>query len=80
MRLIILADQFRERVKRQSWEGVSVTIIMGISVVDGERSVNDSVAGADSALYADKNEGRDRVKVEDNEHIEKETFRNSSDD
>lgn len=74
-----LADQFRERVKRQSWDGVSVTISMGISVVDGERSVNDSVAGADSALYAAKNQGRDRVKVEDNEHIEKETLRNSSD-
>lgn len=73
-----LADQFRERVKRQTWDGVSITISMGISMVDGERSVNDSVAGADSALYAAKNEGRDRVKVEDDAHIEKETLRNSS--
>lgn len=73
-----LADQFRKHIKGKSWEGISVTISMGISLVDSNRSVNDSVAGADSALYAAKNEGRDRVKIEDHIHFNKETLRNSN--
>lgn len=73
-----LADRFRERVKRQTWDGVSITISMGISAVDSSRSVSDGVAGADSALYNAKNEGRNQVKIEDKAHIQKENCRNSS--
>lgn len=60
-----LANQFREHVRQQSWDGVAITISMGISEAAPSRSVTDIVAGADMALYKAKNEGRDRVICEE---------------
>lgn len=60
-----LANQFCKHVKQQSWDGVAITISMGISEAAPSRSVTDIVAGADMALYKAKNMGRDRVICEE---------------
>lgn len=56
-----IADQFRKRVKLQSWHGVSVTISLGVSVVSYPYEVSDIIVDADRALYKAKANGRDQV-------------------
>lgn len=56
-----IADQFRERVKLQSWHGVSVTISLGVNMVSYPSEVSDIIVGADRALYKAKANGRDQV-------------------
>lgn len=59
-----IANEFREEVKREAWNGVSITISIGISMMSYSKTIDDMIIGADNALYRAKNEGRDRVKLE----------------
>lgn len=64
----IAADRLRNRLKSRSIRAdrdleLQVTASFGASLLDGEASLEDSIAHADQALYAAKVSGRDRVEI-----------------
>ena len=59
------ADLFRERVKKQQWHGVSITISMGVNMVSYPSEISDIIVGADRSLYKAKKNGRDQVVLVD---------------
>lgn len=54
-------EAFRQQIKRQKWQAVSVSISFGINTVDYPSEIDDLITGADQALYAAKDFGRDQV-------------------
>lgn len=59
------ADLFRERVKSQRWQGVSITISLGVNMVSYPSEISDIIVGADRSLYKAKRNGRDQVVLVD---------------
>ena len=59
------ADLLRKRVKSQIWQGVSITISLGINMVSYPSDISDIIVGADRSLYKAKNNGRDQVVLVD---------------
>ena len=55
------ANLFRERVKNQTWQGVSITISLGINMVSYPSEISDIIIGADRSLYKAKENGRNQV-------------------
>lgn len=56
-----LMDQFREHIKQMSWQGVSITLSIGVDTVNDLTTVSDILNEADRALYEAKRRGRDCV-------------------
>ena len=54
-------ERFREQVKFQKWQDVSVSISFGVNTVTYFHEIGDIIIGADRALYAAKRWGRDQV-------------------
>lgn len=63
---IIVSERFRRVVEESSFEGIGVTISVGLGFFDGMDKSFDSkmmIKLADRALYTAKNKGRNRVEV-----------------
>ena len=54
-------ERFREQVKLQEWQDASVTVSFGVNTVTNFHEIGDIIIGADRALYAAKQWGRDQV-------------------
>lgn len=58
-----LRRAFREQPMHYAERTLSITTSIGVATLGGNDSVDDLLRAADSALYAAKNSGRDRVRI-----------------
>ncbi|MBN2825350.1 MAG: GGDEF domain-containing protein, partial [Campylobacterales bacterium] len=59
---ITKANQLREVVERTSFpHTISLTISMGIKMINSQQSIQEMIEDADAMLYQAKNSGRNRV-------------------
>ena len=64
----IIAEKLRKHIDIHRFDGVeNVTVSIGIAIRQKNESIGSLVARADKSLYRAKNEGRNRVIVEDEE-------------
>ncbi|MFO7788695.1 MAG: GGDEF domain-containing protein [Halospina sp.] len=61
-----LRQAFREQPMHYAERALSITASIGVATLDGNENVEELMQAADSALYAAKNSGRDRVRIAGN--------------
>jgi len=59
---IELAERLRKRVEESDFNGINVTISIGVSKFENEKEFEKAIKKADEALYEAKNNGRNQVK------------------